>query len=82
VFSPCLLQDASSYLSPLPVLHSFQSEASIATKTAKKAHPSILRFTGAVNYGWGIHINEGPNYSAIGVVNFSMMVVSGLVAFL
>jgi hypothetical protein len=48
----------------------------------KKLDPSIMRFTGAVNYGWGIHITEGPNYIAIGVINLLMMVVSGLVAFL
>ena len=48
----------------------------------KKLDSSILRFTGAVNYGWGIHIHEGPNYFAIGIVNIFMMIVSGLVAFL
>jgi hypothetical protein len=41
-----------------------------------------LRFTGAINYGWGIHINEEPNYFALGVINIFLMIVSGLAAYL
>jgi len=48
----------------------------------KKLDLSILRFAGAVNYGWGVHINEGPNYFALGLVNIAMMIMSGLAAFL
>jgi hypothetical protein len=48
----------------------------------KKLDLSILRFTGAVNYGWGVHIKEGPNYFALGLVNIAMMIISGLAAFL
>jgi hypothetical protein len=48
----------------------------------KKLDPSILRFTSAINYGWGIHINEGPNYFALGVINIFLMIVSGHAAYL
>jgi len=46
----------------------------------KKLDPSILRFTGAINEGWGIHINEGPNWSALGWINLVVMILSGVAA--
>lgn len=35
-----------------------------------------------MNYGWGIHINEGPDYFIISVINFVLLALSGLAAFL
>jgi hypothetical protein len=46
----------------------------------KKIDSSILRFTGAINEGWGIHINEGPNWFTIGTINLFLMIMSGIAA--
>jgi hypothetical protein len=86
MYSPCPLIDDP----PMPqdiFLHYLSCTASKPTlawlpRLPKKLDPSILRFAGAINYGWGIHINEGPNYFAIGVINIFMMVVSGVAAYL
>ena len=46
----------------------------------KKLDPSILPLTGSINEAWGIHINEGPNWFVIGMVNLFMMAISGVAA--
>jgi hypothetical protein len=33
-----------------------------------------------MNQGWGIHITEGPNWFMIGMVNFFVVVLSGVAA--
>jgi hypothetical protein len=48
----------------------------------KKLDTSILRYIGAINEGWGIHIIEGPNWTIIGVANVVMMIMSGVAALL
>ncbi|CZR58205.1 uncharacterized protein PAC_08096 [Phialocephala subalpina] len=85
-YSPCTLEGDP----PIPqhlFLHYFSCtaynpKAAWLPRLPKKLDSSILRFTGAVNYGWGIHINEGPDYFIIGIINFVLLALSGLAAFL
>ncbi|KAH7311086.1 hypothetical protein BKA65DRAFT_163607 [Rhexocercosporidium sp. MPI-PUGE-AT-0058] len=86
IYAPCPLQDDP----PMPqdiFLHYlscdfFGAVPAWLPRLPKKLDTSILRFTGAINEGWGIHINEGPNWMAISFLNIFMMVMSGVVAFL
>ena len=48
----------------------------------KKLNLSITYLARALSYGWGIHINEGANYSAIAWTNMSMLLLSGVGAVL
>src|SRR5450756_723794 len=85
-YSPCPLEDDP----PIPehvFLHylsckAYNPKAAWLPRFPKKLDASILRFAGAVNYGWGIHINEGPNYLILGIINLLLLVISGLTAFL
>ncbi|KAE9376187.1 hypothetical protein N431DRAFT_334440, partial [Stipitochalara longipes BDJ] len=85
-YTPCPLEDDP----PMPqhtFLHllsctAYNPNLAWLPRLPKKLNSSILRFTGAVNYGWGIHINEGPDYFVIGVVNCAFLMLSGLAAFL
>lgn len=86
IYAPCPLEGDP----PMPediFLHylsckSFEPAPAWLPRLPKKLDSSILRFTGAINEGWGIHINEGPNWIMIAVLNAFMMLVSGAVAFL
>ena len=46
----------------------------------RKVHPSILTSNSTTAFGWGVHIDEGPNYQAIIWVNFVVLVLSGVLA--
>lgn len=82
-YSPCPLEDP-----PMPseiFLHYLTCTASQPSsawlpRLPKKLDPSILCFTSSINEGWGIHINEGPNWFVICMVNLIMMVISGIAA--
>ncbi|CZR54791.1 uncharacterized protein PAC_04675 [Phialocephala subalpina] len=84
LYSPCPLQDDP----PMPqdiFLHylsctSFDPAPAWLPRLPKNIDSSILRFTGAINEGWGIHINEGPNWFAVGMVNVCLMIMSGIAA--
>lgn len=85
-YTPCPLQDDPP-MSQHTFLHylsctAYNPKLAWLPRLPKKLEPSLLRFTGAVNYGWGMHIYEGPNYFAVGMLNLLMMVLSGLAAFL
>lgn len=36
----------------------------------------------ALSYGWGVHIDEGPNYAAIAWTNLGALLLSGVAAVL
>jgi len=59
---------------------SFDPKPAWLPRLPKKIDSSILRFTGAINEGWGIHIKEGPNWFAVGMVNVCLMIMSGVAA--
>jgi hypothetical protein len=46
----------------------------------KKLGTSITHNAPAVTYGWGVHIDEGPNYGVIAWVNFFVLLLSGAAA--
>jgi hypothetical protein len=49
----------------------------------RKLQTSILTTAAAATaFGWGIHIDEGPNYVAIFWANFIVLVLSGVAALL
>lgn len=46
----------------------------------KKLHISLSASTGQLAKGWGIRIEEGPNWALISILMFSFVLISGLVA--
>ena len=86
MYSPCPLL----YYTPMPqdiFLHylsctAFNPTLAWLPRLPKKLNPGVLRYTGAINYGWGVHINEEPNYFALGVINIFLMIASGLATYL
>jgi hypothetical protein len=86
-YSPCPLEDDPPMPSDI-FLHyltctTFDTSSAWLSRLPKKLGPSILHFgafSGSISEGWGIHINEGPNWFAIGMVNIFMMVMSGITA--
>lgn len=46
----------------------------------RKLDTSLLSSTACAAFGWGIHIDEGPNYVALFRANFIILLLSGLAA--
>jgi hypothetical protein len=50
------------------------------SRLPKKLNTSIRHGTGAMTYGWGVHIDEGLNWAAVAQLNLLVVVLSGVAA--
>jgi hypothetical protein len=50
------------------------------SRLPKKLKTSITYGTSAMSYGWGVHIDEGPNWAAIAWLNLLVLGLSGVAA--
>ncbi|KAH6665513.1 hypothetical protein B0J14DRAFT_492263 [Halenospora varia] len=48
----------------------------------RKLDTSLLKPNASATFGWGIHIDEGPDYAALFKANFIVLCLSGLAAWL
>lgn len=46
----------------------------------RKLETSLLKSAAPASFGWGIHIDEGPDFAAIFKANFAVLVLSGMAA--
>jgi hypothetical protein len=46
----------------------------------RKLHTSVFTGTNETAFGWGVHVDEGPNHKAIFWVNLAALVLSGAAA--
>lgn len=46
----------------------------------RKLNSSLLESPTSATFGWGVHIDEGPNFAAIFKANFITLVLSGIAA--
>jgi hypothetical protein len=46
----------------------------------RKLETSLLKSAAPASFGWGIHIDEGPDFAAIFKANFVVLAFSGIAA--
>ena len=87
VYNPCPLVDELPIPSDL-FLHYLLHCATPSRKLAwmpripRKLATSIFTEHGPVSFGWGVHIDEGPDFLKIALLNLGVLVVSGVAALL
>jgi hypothetical protein len=85
IYDPCPLEGDPPIAEDL-FLHYLQcSEQSNALfwmlRFPRKLDTSLLTIPGAsTTFGWGIHIDEGPDFAAVAKVNFVVLLLSGVAA--
>jgi len=46
----------------------------------RKLKASLLKSVASTTFGWGIHIDEGPDFAALFKANFLVLILSGVAA--
>jgi hypothetical protein len=46
----------------------------------RKLQTSLLKLATSATFGWGIHIDEGPDFAALLKANFIVLLLSGIAA--
>jgi hypothetical protein len=84
VYDPCPLEGDPPIAEDL-FLHYLQCSEGPSTlfwmpRFPRKLETSLLRSAAAATFGWGIHIDEGPNFAALFKANLVVLLLSGLAA--
>ncbi|KAF7917469.1 uncharacterized protein EAE98_010232 [Botrytis deweyae] len=86
IYHPCPLDEGELPVPDNVILHYLKCTSPTGIllwmrRVPRKCKTSILDNGAApVALGWGIHIDEGPNYKVIFFINFVALVISGIIA--
>ena len=84
IYDPCPLEGDPPIAEDL-FLHYLQCSEGSGTlfwmlRFPRKLEASLLESTALATFGWGIHIDEGPDFAALFKANFLVLVFSGVAA--
>jgi hypothetical protein len=87
IYNPCPLEDELPISSDLFLHYLLECPSPSAKliwlpRIPRKLDTSIFASSTPAGFGWGIHIDEGPDYFSIFLVNLGILVVSGIAALL
>lgn len=86
IYDPCPLDQGETPIPENVILHYLKCNNPTSTlywmkRVPRKRKTSILDNPMApAALGWGIHIDEGPNYKVIFFINFVALIISGIIA--
>ncbi|KAF7854529.1 uncharacterized protein EAF02_011704 [Botrytis sinoallii] len=86
IYHPCPLDEGELPVPENVILHYLKCTSPTGIlfwmrRVPRKCKTSILDNGAApIALGWGIHIDEGPNYKVIFFINFVALVISGIIA--
>ncbi|KFY56912.1 hypothetical protein V497_05874 [Pseudogymnoascus sp. VKM F-4516 (FW-969)] len=86
-YDPCPLNNELPISSDLFLHYLFSCSAPSRNliwlhRIPRKLHHSIFASTAPASFGWGVHINEGPDYLKVFMLNLVILGVSGVAALL
>ena len=84
IYDPCPL-DGDPPIAEDLFLHYLQCSEGPGTlfwmlRFPRKLETSLLKSAAPASFGWGIHIDEGPDFAALFKANFVVVLLSGIAA--